>query len=303
LNRHRQELLLSALTSLNKSRNHQEDLAEDPLQFAYQYSKANDQELAAIISSVLAYGRVSLFLPIIESILTIANKYDGPYQWIIHFDTARSTELLNIKYRWNKHPDFSLLMFTLKKCLTINTSVGTLFNDQYQPGDIDIRPTLHRAITILRRYAVEISPQVGININTFSELPRGFKTFLSTPMDGSATKRWHLLLRWMVRKESPDLGLWNLPISKLCMPLDAHVHSISQMIGLTTQRNPDNKCVSQITTAMRQLCDTDPIRFDFALSHLGISRHCRKQWEKEICSTCSLQHVCLHSTSQTRKED
>ena len=75
----------------------------------------------------------------------------------------------------------------------------------------------------------------------------------------------------MTRDESPDLGLWNIPPSKLIIPLDVHIHRIAQLIGLTRRRDASWKTAVEITSNLRRIHPEDPIRYDFVLAHLGIS--------------------------------
>src|SRR5207248_575207 len=65
---------------------------------------------------------------------------------------------------------------------------------------------------------------------------------LSSPDDGSACKRMNLYLRWMVRRTSPDLGLWTfIDPSKLVMPVDTHIHRIATFLGLNDRKSADWK--------------------------------------------------------------
>ena len=262
--------LKEALDALNASRNIQSDLQGDPLQFAHRYASPLDQELAVVFASMLAYGRVSLFLPIIERWLTICNNYGGPRACVEQFNADIIPEMSILSYRWNKEPHFSLVMFTLQEILRQHISLKALFESCYQSEDVDINPTLSRAMHTFQAAAVATAHHAGLSVTMFSELPDGFRRFFSSPENGSACKRWHMLLRWMVRTESPDLGLWNLPVHKLCIPLDVHVHSISLLLGLTTQRSANLKAAQAITAGLKEISPTDPIQYDFALAHLGI---------------------------------
>jgi uncharacterized protein (TIGR02757 family) len=101
-----------------------------------------------------------------------------------------------------------------------------------------------------------------------------------------------MLLRWMIRDTWPDLGLWAIPSSKLILPLDTHTLSISQMLGLTRRRDGSWRTAAEITRNLRRIDPADPIRFDFALAHLGISGECQKQRVPLICDRCPMVPVC-----------
>ena len=53
------------------------------------------------------------------------------------------------------------------------------------------------------------------------------------------------------------------------MPLDTHVHRIAQYLGLTKRNQGDWKTAVEVTDALRQLEPADPLKYDFALAHLG----------------------------------
>ena len=97
----------------------------------------------------------------------------------------------------------------------------------------------------------------------------------------------------MVRTEFPDLGLWKLPTQKLTIPLDTHVHQISTLIGLSTKKGANNRSAKEITNALRKLDDTDPIRYDFAIAHMGISGTCQKKYIPNVCQKCALHKICI----------
>ncbi len=102
-----------------------------------------------------------------------------------------------------------------------------------------------------------------------------------------------MFLRWLVRTEWPDLGLWtHYPADQLIIPLDTHVARISRFIGLTDRATPDGKMAQEITAALRRLYPADPLRYDFAISHLGILGDCPGVRKRATCGLCPLYSVC-----------
>ena len=86
----------------------------------------------------------------------------------------------------------------------------------------------------------------------------------------SAMKRWIMYLRWMVRHDSLDMGLWSvMNPSELIMPLDTHTFSLSQKLGLLQRRQCDLKAALELTETLRSFDPNDPIKYDFALYRLG----------------------------------
>ena len=90
---------------------------------------------------------------------------------------------------------------------------------------------------------------------------------------GSAFKRLNLFLRWMIRDDDVDPGGWKgIPASKLIIPLDTHMHRISLSLGLTGRKQADMKTAVEITGSFKKIEKNDPIRYDFALTRIGINK-------------------------------
>ena len=122
---------------------------------------------------------------------------------------------------------------------------------------------------------------------------RGARFLLADPSGGGASKRLHMFLRWMIRQEAPDLGLWRAARpSQLLMPLDTHVARIARYIGLTDREQADKRTVLQVTRALRAIDPEDPTRFDFALARLGILGQCPHRRDPVRCAPSDLVSAC-----------
>jgi uncharacterized protein (TIGR02757 family) len=151
------------------------------------------------------------------------------------------------------------------------------------------------------------SPDIGAALGSFSaravELasrmdPRqaslaGFRYLFPSPAGGSACKRLCMLLRWLCRPDDGiDLGLWRgVSPARLVLPLDTHTARIARLLGLSARRSPDWKMALEVTTSLRRLDPGDPVRFDFALAHLGISEGCSGK-KGEVCIPCPVAGMC-----------
>lgn len=94
---------------------------------------------------------------------------------------------------------------------------------------------------------------------------------ISKPSRGSGCKRLFLYLRWMIRKDRVDPGTWSgLDRSRLLIPVDAHMLAISHRLGITDRKTGNAKTSVEITDFFRTIDSADPVRFDFALTRLGI---------------------------------
>ena len=75
----------------------------------------------------------------------------------------------------------------------------------------------------------------------------------------------------MVRRDSVDPGGWeNIAPSKLIVPLDVHMHRISLALGLTGRKQADLRTACDITGSFRKIMPSDPVRYDFCLTRVGI---------------------------------
>jgi uncharacterized protein (TIGR02757 family) len=103
----------------------------------------------------------------------------------------------------------------------------------------------------------------------------GVAYFFPRPSSGSGCKRMNLFLRWMVRKDAVDLGVWSeIPASKLIVPLDTHVIRVGRCLQLTRYTSPGWKMAAQITESLRALDPIDPVKYDFSLCHIGMAEQC-----------------------------
>lgn len=270
------------LWALREEASAAQHLARDPLRFVLRHEAPADREVAAVFSALLAFGRVELFGVVLQRIFALAAARGGPAAWVDGFGDADAEALRPLYYRWHRGEDFVALARLLGRIRREHGSVGAIF----RPGPA--RTSLDAAVSILEA-ALE-APS------------RGVRSWMTRPSDGSACKRWLMLLRWMVRTESPDLGLWaHLSAADLVIPVDTHVLRISRLLGLTDRPVADWRTAEQITAALRRYDAADPVGFDFALAHLGISDGCRGRWEEAVCPRCPLRPVCAAVSAPARR--
>lgn len=91
----------------------------------------------------------------------------------------------------------------------------------------------------------------------------------------SACKRVCMFLRWMSRDSSPvDIGLWSgfIPKSTLIMPMDTHVIQEARDLGLLCGCSQSMCAAKRLTAEMEKIFPGDPLKGDFALFGVGVSR-------------------------------
>jgi len=255
-------------------------LAMDPLAIPRRYSDPWDQELTAWVAAHLAYGRVAPMLRAIESALEPLG--DRPADWLRsrpkHTAEKQLTRALR-DWKWRFHTTQDIVQWVLAWKDLDAESRGSGLEAHLIPetaNSADLQ--LSRFVQHLRKVLPD-SP--GLRFN------------LPDPLEGSACKRWRMFLRWMVRSAWPDLGLWRqYPTKTLIIPLDTHVAKVSRYIGLSQRKTPDGKMALEVTEALRQWDAEDPLRFDFALSHLGILGDCPGVRKQPGCKPCPLFRFC-----------
>ena len=122
----------------------------------------------------------------------------------------------------------------------------------------------------------------------------GMKYLLSDPSKESASKRWNLYMRWMVRRDQLDPGPWSTEVSKarLVIPLDTHVARIARLLGLLTRKSSDKKAALELTRNLRLMDPKDPVKYDFAICSFGKLGYCVRKIDIERCKSCDLSVVC-----------
>ena len=257
-------------------------LGHDPIEFPHRYEYPRDVEVSAFIASSLAYGKVELFKPVIEKILSEMGS--NPYEFLLEFGIKRHRRLFEgIKYRFNESEDLIALLFILHKILTRNKSLENVFMKFFRSDALTIEEGLTGFVASLLQ--INTSPVYGKDIK-----PAGLRQLFPSPVDGSACKRANLFLRWMVRDRDIDFGIWEgIPKKKLVIPLDTHIARISRCLGFTERKSQDWKMAVEITEALKRFDPEDPLKYDFALCHHGISGVCKGEKNGEECKGCMLK--------------
>lgn len=240
-------------------------LSSDPLRFPRRYRKPQDQEIVAFVASSLAYGKVGHIRNSVESALT--RMGDDPFRFIVGFDPGRDARRFDgFVHRFTRGLDLAVLCYLFRQVLERSGSLGNFFLLGYDAKDGDTGNALARFVRGV--LSLDVSPFYPKGI-----LPReaGVRFLFPSPAEGSACKRLNLFLRWMVRKDELDLGLWPaVSPAKLIMPVDTHVARVCRVLGLTRLKSASWRMAQEITKSLRELNPEDPTKYDFALCQLGI---------------------------------
>ena len=270
------------LERLYEKYNHHSFIKPDPLQFVYKYRSKADMEIVALLASALAYGRVGQ----IEKSLTdlFGRMGNSPFEFVRNFNGEQREELKSFKHRFTTGDDISDLLESLQVVLGRFGSVEEFFMQGVSEGDKNIVPALSRFCDSLT---------AGHN----GQPARSFKFLLADPSRGSACKRLNLFLRWMVRDDDVDTGLWkSIDKAKLIVPVDVHMGRLCKILGFYDRKSISLAAALEITDSFRQIEPSDPVRYDFALSRIGIIENCNGNFRPE-CEVCELLEYCFQEYS------
>ncbi len=258
--------LKAELDRLYDSFNHP-DSAVDPIDVVRRYADPADREIAAFCASALAFGRVAGILQSIEAIL--APMGTSPRRFVERFDPRADRAPFDpLVHRWTRGPDFVALLWILHGMIGEAGSIEAFFSAGYDPEAPDVGPALDRFSA--RALGIDLRPAYGRTV----ERP-GAAFFFPRPSAGSACKRLNLFLRWMVRRDRIDFGIWSrVRRASLVVPLDVHVVRVGRCLGLTRYRSPGWRMAADLTASLRLLDPIDPVRYDFSLCHLGMTAAC-----------------------------
>lgn len=261
-----------------------EESATDPVHLVRPFTRNDDREIAGFCAAALAFGRVASVINSITTLFGIMGPH--PAAFVRGFDPdAEHPELRQMVHRWTRGVDLVALLWILRQMLERNGSIEAFFVEGLSPDHDDIGEALDSFST--RALALDLRRAYG-------RVPKraGVCYFFPRPSAGSACKRLNLFLRWMVRSDEIDLGVWTrVPATKLIVPLDTHVIRLGRCLRLTARASAGWRMAAEITAALRALDPGDPVRFDFSICHVGMMNACgygRRQGD----SQCPLRGLC-----------
>ncbi len=212
----------------------------DPLLIASRYKN----EKVALICALFAYGKASAIVRFLDSLDFSALS-----------DPDR-IERMSRKYRFQNESDVRAIFFALSRI----DSLEEIFLEGYKKRK-DVLDGIGALIKEIKRRYPHDSHGYDFLIG---RVPSG--------KNGSPYKRWNMFLRWMVRKDNLDMGLWKgVDKADLIIPLDTHTFNVSRKLGLLQRKSYDLKAALELTANLKKFDPSDPVKYDFALYRLGQS--------------------------------
>ena len=241
-----------------QNRNNDMELCEqkpDPLIIAKKYQ----DEYISLICALFAYGKANLIVKFLESL---------DFSLLEANESVIKKKLAGHYYRFQNPEDVAQFFITMKR-LKKHDSLENIFFRGYKKDNLIIDGIK------------ELISQI-YKINRYKS--RGYKFLIGkTPphRPTSPYKRLNMFLRWMVREDNLDMGLWSkIDRKDLLIPLDTHTFNISLKLGLINRTTYDLKAVQQLTKKLRSFDADDPVKYDFALYRIGQEKLLDKILEK-----------------------
>lgn len=263
-------------------------LSSDPLEFPRRYRGSADREVAGLVAASLAYGNVKTIRASLERALrSLGPRPSSVVRRIEPREALR--ELGAFRHRWTGGRDLACLLVFAGQMIDRSGSIGGFFSETYVETDM--------AGSLLRfsKRALELD-HGGLYRSRSLPASAGVRFFFPSPLTGAA-KRLNMYLRWMARPDDGvDLGLWRfVPTRDLVIPLDTHIYRIGRHLGWTERRTAGFRAALDITRSLSRFDAEDPVKYDFALSRLGILEGCPRHQgrqghqEKLRCGLCELK--------------
>ncbi len=244
----RDTLSKEALEEAYRQYNRRDLICYDPIKYLYEFHDIKEIELVGLIASSLSFGRVTQIFKAMDALMHIVGHQ--PYDYILSIGTRPDAVLSSFRYRFVSGMDVFQMMRSLKRIIMEYGSVGEFAATIYREG---------RLLEFLHEF-------IGAFQGVYYLIPGSVKT--------SPCKRLFMFLRWMVRKDNIDVGLWKfIRPDELIIPLDTHIFRISKELGFVSRKSPSLSAAMEITANLKRFCGNDPVKYDWALSHAGIIRN------------------------------
>jgi len=217
----------------------------DPILIA----KEKKDEYISLVCALFAYGNVKAIIKFLRSI-----DFD-----ILEENEENIKKYINHYYRFQSSEDVKQFFITLKR-LKNEDRLENIFLKGYKKDNFVID-------------GIDSILETIQNLNNYTS--KGYSFLIGNRYKGktkgcSPYKRWNMYLRWMVRDDEIDFGLWkNVDTKDLIIPLDTHTFKVSQKLGLLTRKTYDLESAIQLTNKLKEFDKDDPVKYDFAIYRLG----------------------------------
>ncbi len=233
------------LNKLYREYNNKKYIKYDPIKYVYKFESNSERELVGLIASSLSFGRVTQIFKAVDHLFDIMNHQ--PLEYVSTLKKTPDKKLLSFKYRFVTGKDVFNMLRSAKVIIEEFGSIGKFVGKNCKKGNF-----LELVDEIIRAF-------------------QGVHYLIPSSLKNSPCKRLFMFFRWMVRSDNVDLGLWKfISPQELVIPLDTHIFRVSKDLGFTSRRTASLNTALEITDSLKKYSKNDPVKFDWALSHIGI---------------------------------
>jgi len=228
-------------------------IKDDPVQIPHLFSKKEDIEISAFLTSSISWGNR---LSIINNSRKLMNYMDNsPYDFIQNYSSSDLRRFEGFVHRTFNNIDCIYFLRSLKNIYKNYLGLEEVFMNGFNKSDNIYGAIEHFAEIFL-----------------LLEHEKRVKRHIPNVIAGSAAKRINMFLRWMIRydEQGVDFGIWKgISKSKLMLPLDVHTANTARKLGILRRKQNDWKAVEEVTSILRLFDYNDPVKYDFALFGIG----------------------------------
>jgi len=231
-------------------------ISDDPIQIPHLFNNPRDIELAAFFTAIISWGQRKTIINNAKRMMEIMDY--SPYDFILNSSPSEQQSITQFKHRTFNGEDFMFLIIRLRKLLKQHHTLENVFFNSIKKDS--------RILTVE-------SALINFRHLIFSDGENRTTKHIASPLKNSACKRLNMFLRWMVRKDEIDFGVWKaISPSELLMPLDIHVVNSTKKLSILPNLKSNWHGCNELTQLFKNIYPEDPIIFDFALFGLGVEK-------------------------------
>lgn len=240
-----------------------EFINSDPIVFPHKIK--GNTEFIAFCASCFAYGNVGAIQKFLNSFF---DEFGTDPLAINKKDTA-------LYYRFQKPVDILAFVWKVKEIYEVYGSIENAF---LASGE-NLEESLNNFTILMKKISID------------AKIGQGYGFLFPDPVKSGA-KRLRMFLRWMVRCDDVDFGLWkNYTCKDLHFIIDTHILRFAYKNGIINNSSSTRKNLETVTSFFRQMNPCDPAKYDFAISRLGIIFNCTYEASQK-CFKCEEKNIC-----------
>jgi uncharacterized protein (TIGR02757 family) len=227
-------------------------IERDPVSIPHLFSKKEDIEIAGFFAATIAWGNRR---SIIANATRLMQWMDhSPHAFILNHSASDLKPFRKFAHRTFNGTDCLYFVRALRRIYTCHGGLERTFTPAAHADN-----SLKGRIIHFREIFFELRH------------PARTEKHISNPAKKSSAKRLCMFLRWMVRKDQVDFGIWkSIKPAELYLPLDVHTGRVSRKLGILKRKQNDWQAVEEVTGMLMRFNPADPVRYDFALFGMGV---------------------------------